>query len=135
MAWTDWFKDRLKRHKRSASRARDAAAKWYRAEGKQELQKLANSVVAVLTKYYGDEAKAIVRGIRDFEIPISTGETYSTAFIRELLDRNKDGKVSLADVPVRYLNALREQAVQIVEVEDGNIWDGINELFDALEGK
>ena len=104
-------------------------------EGIDEARKLFSRGFGILWQRYGSEAKRIVRGLRDQEIPVLHGESYAEAFLRVLVDHNRDGKISLEDVPERWLIRLREVALGIVEDEDEELTEALSELFDALEGR
>lgn len=82
---------------------------------------------------YGDAAIDMVRTVRDTEIPRLPGEDEGDAWIRGMLDLDRDGVVTLRDFPDSWIIRLREIAYGIVEEMDGDVADGIASLIEALE--
>lgn len=111
-----WYVSR----KRLALKASMAFRAWYKGGGKDQIKVLFSGAFGELWSRYGDVAIGIVEQLRDKEIPLGEGENVSAAFVRVMIDRNKDGRLSLADIPDRYLNRLRETALGIVENVSGD---------------
>lgn len=125
-----WYASR----KRLAKKASLAFRSWYSGGGKDQIKVLFSGAFGELWSRYGDPAIGIVEQLRDRKIPLAEGENVSAAFVRVMIDRNKDGKLSLADIPDRYLNRLRETALGIVENVSGDpkVADAATKILEAL---
>lgn len=126
-----WYESRKKLAGKLSARVLVA----WRAFGKDQAKVFLSGAFGELWARYGEDAVAVVRGLRDREIPLLPGESKSTAFLRVLADRNTDGRVTLGDLPDRWLNRMRETALGIVENADGDpaLEDAVRRLTEALE--
>ena len=129
-----WYESRkgLARHATAAWR------EWFKGGGKEQLKALGSGAFGELWARYGDISLEVVRGLRDKSIPLLDGEDYRAAFVRALVDRNQDGRISLADLPARWVDRLQQVAVGAVEAVDGP-WgpavEATRRLFEALKGE
>lgn len=98
---------------------------------------LGDKAFGLLWTIWGDNAVEAARKVRDAEIPLLDGEGKAAAWARALADLNRDGKLTLADVPDRWLNRLRELAVAKLEAIDGlpeGLAEAAGAIIAALEG-